>query len=413
MPEDTSDEKPGAPGRQKQDAMNVALVHDYLNQMGGAERVLLALHDLYPNAPIYTSIYDPLRVDPAFRRLDIRSSFMQRLPLVSKHHQPFLMLYPLAFERFDLGEYDLILSSSSAFAKGVVARPDAVHICYCHTPMRWAWSYQDYIACENLSAPVRALLPFFLQRLRRWDQATARHVDHFIANSPAVAQRIAACYRREAAIIPPPVATASYHISPTQDNYFLIVSRLVPYKRLDIAIEAFNQLRLPLKIIGTGRDRPRLERLAGPTIEFLGWLPDQQVQRYLARCQALIHPGAEDFGLTPLEAQASGRPVIAYGAGGALISVIDGVTGILFHERSKEALAEAVAAFRPHQFDPLTLRCHAEQFDIARFQQCIAEFIDAAVGAGEQAHERPTGARMQELDSRKRPSPKGQQVEVI
>ncbi len=357
--------------------MNVALVHDYLNQMGGAERVLLALHDLYPDAPIFTSIYDPERVDPAFRRLDIRTSFMQRLPLIRKHHQPYLMLYPLAFERLDLRAYDLILSSSSAFAKGIMTRPDAVHICYCHTPMRWAWSYQDYIEGEKVLAPARAFLPFFMRRLRQWDQATAQRVDHFIANSPVVAQRIADYYQYEATIIPPPIATTNYRISPTQEGYFLVLSRLVPYKRIDIAIEACNQVGLPLKIIGAGRDRARLERMAGPTIEFLGWLPDEQVQRYLARCQALIHPGTEDFGLAPLEAQASGRPVIAYGAGGALTSVIDGVTGLFFHERSPRALAEALATFRPDRFDPLAARRHAESFDIARFQQRIAAFIAA------------------------------------
>jgi glycosyltransferase involved in cell wall biosynthesis len=385
------------PAIQKQVSMNVALVHDYLNQMGGAERVLLALHDLYPGAPIFTSMYDPERVDPAFRQCDIRSTFMQRLPGVSKHHQPYLMLYPLAFERLDLRAYDLILSSSSAFAKGVITRPDAIHICYCHTPMRWAWSYQDYIEGEKLVSPVRAFLPFFMRRLRQWDQATSSRVDHFIANSPVVAQRIAACYHHEAAIIPPPVTIANYRISPIQESYFLVVSRLIPYKRIDIAIEACNRLQLPLKIIGTGRDRARLEQLAGPTIEFLGWLPDEQVQRYLARCQALIHPGAEDFGLTPLEAQASGRPVIAYGAGGALTSVIDGVTGLFFHERSPHALAEVLAAFQPDRFDPLVARRHAEAFDIARFQQRIAEFIEAKTALN--AHIRQKGTRTVSLSS--------------
>jgi glycosyltransferase involved in cell wall biosynthesis len=357
--------------------MKVALVHDYLNQMGGAERVLLALHALYPDAPIYTSIYDPERVDPAFQRIEVRSSFMQRLPLIMKHHQPFLMLYPYAFERHDLREYDLILSSSSAFAKGIISRPDALHICYCHTPMRWVWSYQEYIERERLGPMARAFLPFFIQRLRLWDQVTARRVDHFIANSPIVAQRIATCYRSAAVVIPPPVDTARYFTSANQEDYFLIVSRLVPYKRIDIAIEAFNTLRLPLKIIGAGRDRPRLERLAGPTIEFLGWLPDQQVQRYLAHCRALIHPGAEDFGLVPLEAQASGRPVIAYGAGGALTSVVDGLTGLFFYDQTPEALAQTVRNFQPDQFDPLLIRHHAEAFDIRHFQRRIAQFIAA------------------------------------
>ncbi len=363
--------------------MKVALVHDYLNQMGGAERVLLALHELYPDAPIYTSIYAPQRVDPAFGRLDIRASFMQRLPLVTRHHQPFLPLYPLAFERLDLRAYDLILSSSSAFAKGGIAPPGALHICYCHTPMRWAWSYQDYIAGERVGPLPRLLLPLLMRRLRAWDQATARRVDHFIANSPLVAQRIASYYQREAVVIPPPVETVNYSLAPVQENFFLIVSRLVPYKRIDLAIEAFNRLRLPLKIIGIGRDRARLERLAGPTITFLGWLPDAQVRDYLARCRALIHPGAEDFGLTPLEAQASGRPVIAYGAGGALSSVIEGVTGLFFRERSPSALAEAVQRFRPDQFDPQTIRHHAEEFDIRRFQQRVARFIQASLTARE------------------------------
>lgn len=363
--------------------MKVALVHDYLNQMGGAERVLLALHALYPDAPIYTSIYDPERVDPAFQRIEIRSSFMQRLPLVMKHHQSFLMLYPYAFERHDLREYDLILSSSSAFAKGIISRPDALHICYCHTPMRWVWSYQDYIKRERLGPMARALLPFFIERLRLWDQVAARRVDHFIANSPIVAQRIATYYRSKAVVIPPPVDTSRYHPSGRQENYFLIVSRLVPYKRIDIAIQAFNALRLPLKIIGAGRDRPQLERLAGPTIEFLGWLPDQQVQHYLAHCRALIHPGAEDFGLVPLEAQASGRPVIAYGAGGALTSVVDGLTGLFFYEQTPEALAQVVQNFQADQFDPLLIRRHAETFDIRHFQRRIAQFIAARLNATE------------------------------
>jgi len=367
--------------------MKVALVHDYLNQMGGAERVLLALHELYPDAPIYTSIYAPQRVDPAFSRLDVRSSFMQRLPLVTRHHQPFLPFYPLAFERLDLRAYDLIVSSSSAFAKGVKVRPDALHICYCHTPMRWAWSYQEYIAGEKLGPAPRLLLPLLMRRLRHWDRGTARRVDHFIANSPMVAERIASYYQSDAVVIPPPVETAHYFLSPIQEDYFLIVSRLVPYKRIDIAIEAFNQLRLPLKIIGIGRDQARLERLAGPTITFLGWLPDAEVRHYLANCQALIHPGAEDFGLTPLEAQASGRPVIAYGAGGALTSVIAGVTGVFFHERSPGALAEAIQRFRPDQFDPLTIRRHAEAFDIRRFQQRVAQFIEASLAASSEARQ--------------------------
>lgn len=354
--------------------MKVALVHDYLNQMGGAERVLLALHELYPDAPIYTSFYDPQRVDPSFRWMEIRTSWMQRLPLVIRYHQPFLPLYPLAFERLDLRDYDLILSSSSAFAKGIHVRADAVHICYCHTPMRWAWS-QDYLNSERLGPLAHLLLPGILRRLRRWDWNTAQRVDSFIANSPEVAQRISDCYHREATIIPPPVDTSRYHISAVQEPFFLIVSRLVPYKRLDIAIEACNTLRLPLKIIGTGRDRRHLERLAGPTVELLGWLPDEQVRLALARCQAFISTGEEDFGLAMLEAQASGRPVIAYGAGGARSSIIAGITGLFFYQQTAEALMEALRSFQANRFDPQRIRRHAETFDAARFRQRVMQHI--------------------------------------
>jgi glycosyltransferase involved in cell wall biosynthesis len=363
--------------------MKIALVHDYLNQMGGAERVLLALHALYPDAPIYTSLYDPARVDPTFQQMDVRPSFLQHLPLARRHHQLFLLLYPFAFERLDMREYDLVISSSSAFAKGVITRPDALHICYCHTPMRWVWAYQDYVQRERLGALVRLLLPFAITPLRVWDQMSATRVDYFIANSPAVAQRIAKYYRRSAVIIPPPVATSSHALSPVQDDYFLIVSRLIPYKRLDLAIEACNHLRLPLKIIGEGRDWRRLERLAGPTIEFLGHIPDEQVRLMLARCQALIHPGEEDFGLAPLEAQASGRPVIAYAGGGALTSIIEGVTGVFFRERSAYSLADALRSFRPADFDPQAIRRHAEEFDLACFQRRIRQVIAAKLAASE------------------------------
>jgi glycosyltransferase involved in cell wall biosynthesis len=366
--------------------MKVALVHDYLNQMGGAERVLLALHDLYPDAPVYTSFYDPQRVDPSFRWIEIRTSWMQRLPLVSRHHQPFLPLYPLAFERLDLGEYDLVLSSSSAFAKGINVRADALHICYCHTPMRWAWNSQDYLNSERMGPLAHLLLPSLIRRLRQWDWATAQRVDSFIANSPAVAQRIRDCYQREAAIIPPPVDTSRYYLSEVQEPFFLIVSRLVPYKRLDIAIQACNRLQLPLKIIGTGRDQPRLERLAGPTVELLGWLPDEQVRLALSRCQALISTGEEDFGLAMLEAQASGRPVIAYGAGGALSSIIEGSTGSFFYQQTPEALMDVLRCFQADQFDPQVIRRHAEAFDTARFRQRITQHISDQLAQNDVLH---------------------------
>ena len=361
--------------------MQVAIVHDLLNQMGGAERVLLALHDLFPQAPIYTSIYDAQVVDKRFHALDIRTSFMQRLPFVLNHHQPYLPLYPFAFEGLNLSEYDLVVSSSWAFAKGIVTRPEALHLCYCHTPMRYAWHYEDYVGRERLGRVSRMLLPPFITWLRGWDYATAARVDYYVANSPVVAARIAKYYRRDSVVIPPPVDTARFTVSPDHDDYFLIVSRLIPYKRIDIAVRAFARLGLPLRIIGSGRDEAMLRRMAPKNVQFLGRLPDEQVRAQLARCRALIFPGEEDFGITPVEAQASGRPVIAYGAGGALASIVAGTTGTFFAEQTPESLADAVANFRDEDFDPAVIRRHAEEFDTQRFMRRFAQFAEAKIAS--------------------------------
>jgi glycosyltransferase involved in cell wall biosynthesis len=364
--------------------MKVALVHDYLNQMGGAERVVLALHEMFPEAPIYTSIYDPGRVDTAFQSIDIRTSFMQKLPLVKKHHQPFLPFYPFAMERLDLRGYDLILSSSSAFGKGVVTRPETMHICYCHTPMRWCWNYDEYVQRERLGGIARNILPFFITGLRVWDQTSSMRVDHFIANSPVVADRIRKYYRRDAVVIPPPVEASRFTFDATTraEEYFLIVSRLMPYKRIDLAIEACNRLQLPLVIIGSGRDENRLKSIAGPTIRFMGRLSDEEVLHYYAHCRAFILPGEEDFGITPLEAQASGRPVIAYAAGGALASVIDSVTGTFFQKQNVESLVEVLESFDERRYDPQTIRNHALEFDKPRFHRRILQFIEAKMSEG-------------------------------
>ncbi len=364
--------------------MKVALVHDYLNQMGGAERVVMAFHEIFPDAPIYTSIYDPQRVDPAFQKMDIRTSFMQKLPMVTKHHQPYLPFYPFAMEKLDLRGYDLVLSSSSAFGKGVITRPETLHICYCHTPMRWCWNYDEYIEREQLGKAARTILPFFITGLRVWDQASAMRVDHFIANSPVVAERIQKYYRRDAVIIPPPVEASRFPFDPTSEteDYFFIASRLIPYKRIDLAIEACNRLRLPLLISGSGRDLERLQKLAGPTIRFLGRLPDDQITHYFMHCRAFLFPGEEDFGITPLEAQACGRPVIAYGAGGALASIVDGTTGVFFHEQTVESLVEVLASFNERAFDPHVIHNHALEFDTPRFHRRILQFIEAKLSEG-------------------------------
>ena len=364
--------------------MKVALVHDYLNQMGGAERVLMALHEIFPDAPIYTSIYDPKRVDPAFQNMDIRTSFMQKLPLVTKYHQPYLPLYPFAMESLDLRGYDLVLSSSSAFSKGVITRPETMHICYCHTPMRWCWNYYEYVEREHLGRVARTILPFLITRLRVWDQMSSMRVDYFIANSPVVAERIRKYYRREAVIVPPPVDASRFTFDPnTQlEDYFLIVSRLIPYKRIDLAIQACNQLQLPLVIIGSGRDEEALKKMAGPTIRFMGRLSDEEVLYYFAHSRAFLFPGEEDFGITPLEAQAAGRPVIAYGAGGALACIIDGITGAFFHEQTVESLIEVLTSFNEHKYHPQTIRNHALEFDKPRFHRRTLQFVEAKMSEG-------------------------------
>ncbi|MBO9319967.1 MAG: glycosyltransferase [Chloroflexus sp.] len=360
--------------------MRVALVHDYLNQYGGAERVLEALHELFPAAPVYTSIFDPTTMPATYQHWDIRTSFMQHLPAWRSQFRRYVALYPTAFERFDLSGYDLIISSSSAFAKGIIPRPGALHICYCHTPMRFAWRTDDYVAREQINGIQARLLPFILNYLRIWDTVSANRVDLFVANSHEVAGRIARYYRRPAMVIPPPIDLPPYEPQPPEE-FYLAGGRLIPYKRLELVIEAFNRLRLPLKIFGDGRDRSRLERMAGPNIEFLGWIDETTRLDLFARCRAFIFPGEEDFGITPLEVLAMGRPVIAYAAGGALETLIDGVTGRFFYHPTAAALAAAVALSRTDQIDPIVLRRHAEGFSRERFLKAFRSFVDKALSA--------------------------------
>ncbi len=361
----------------------VAIVHDWLNQHGGAERVLEVLHDLFPDAPVYTSIFDPKAMPPEYRNWKIITSFMQTLPGVTRRHQWYLPLYPLAFDSFDLAEYDLVISVSSGFCHGVLVRADACHLNYCLTPPRFLWNFEAYVGREAVGPLLRAALRPLISLLRVWDAVAAQRVDFFVGISRVVVGRIRRIYRREAWLLHPPVETDRFKPADRFDDYFLVVSRLVPYKRVDLAVEAANRLRVPLLVVGDGRDRPRLERLAGPTVKFLGRLPTAQVADLMARCRALVFPGEEDFGLVPVVAMASGRPVIAYAAGGALDTVIEGRTGVLFREQTAEALAEAIAAFRPGDFDPDGLRAFARQFDTAEFKGKFLALVERAVaGAG-------------------------------
>ncbi len=360
--------------------MRLALVHDYLNQYGGAERVLEELHALWPAAPIFTSMYAPTIMPASYRKWDIRASFMQRLPGVVPHYQKYLLAYPLAFETFQLGGYDVVLSNSSGWAKGVLTPPETLHLCYCLTPMRWAWSYRDYVDRERVGPALRWAMWLAVHYLRLWDVASAQRVDRFLAISRAVAARIRKYYRREAEVIHPPVAVERFTPCPAPDDppFYLIVSRLIPYKRVDLAVDAFNRLGWPLKIVGDGRDRAALQARARANVEFLGRLPDDAVRELMARCHAFVFPGLEDFGIAPVEAQAAGRPVVAYAGGGALDTVLDGETGVLFADQSADALADAVRRCADLRFDPLALRGHAERFSATRFHHELAAYVDRA-----------------------------------
>lgn len=356
--------------------MKVAIVHDWLNQRGGAENVLEALVEMFPQAPIYTSIYWPQVMPEVYRSWDIRTSFMDRLPLIKKHHQPFLPLYPLVFEQFDLRGYDLVISNKSAFCHGVITGPATLHICYCLTPTRFLWDYSGYVEREELGKLTRWALPPFLNYLRLWDRIAADRVDHFIAISQAVGQRIQKFYRHESVVIYPPVSTTRYAPVDGGDDYFLIISRLIPYKRIDLAVQAFNQLGFPLVIVGDGRDKENLKKMARSNVKFMGRVPDEEMRQLMARCRAFIFPGLEDFGIAPVEAQAAGRPVIAFAGGGALDTVVEGVTGTFFHELSPKALAEVVSNFDDILYNSSVIREHAVKFDTEVFKQHLRQFIE-------------------------------------
>jgi len=359
--------------------MRLALVHDWLTNLAGSERVLLALHELYPHAPIYTSVFVPSQF-PQLADAEVRTSFLQRVPGARTRHQAFSLLRTVAFERFDLSEYDVVISSSHAEAKGVITRPETLHICYCYTPIRYYWSgYHHYLQNPRFGALnplVKAVMPYLSSYLRVWDRCAADRVDHFVAISRHVAARIKKYYRREAEVIYPPVNTSWLRPSSSVDDFFLLVGRLIPYKRADIAVEAFNRLGLPLKIAGTGSELESLRRMAKPNVEFLGRVSDQELAELYSRCLALIFPQEEDFGIVPLEAMAAGRPVIAYRAGGALETVVEGETGLFFDRQDAECLADAVRRFDPGRFEPRKARAQALRFDVEVFKSEMARMVD-------------------------------------
>jgi len=357
--------------------MRVALVHDYLNQYGGAERVLEAFCEIWPDAPIYTLVYDRQKTGRAFEGRRIKTSFLQKIPFVKSHHRPFLMLMPLAIESFDLAKYDVVISDSASFAKGVITRPNTLHICYCHTPTRYLWDdSHKYIREFGYPGFVKKIIPLFMNYLRIWDEAAASRPDKFIANSQCVKERIKKYYGQNSEVINPPVKTDIFYVADRTENYFLAAGRFLSYKRFDLIISAFNRLGWPLKIIGSGPELKRLKNIAGQNIEFLGQVPDSKIRDFYANCQAFIFPQEEDFGIVAAEAMASGRPVVAYSAGGALEIVKDGETGILFGEQSVDSLIGALKRFKETKFDSRLIRQHALGFDKEIFKGKIKEFVE-------------------------------------
>jgi len=363
--------------------MKVAIIHDWLTGMRGGERCLEVFCELFPQAHLYTLVYIPGSVSPPIEQMPIRTSFIQNLPFSRRGYRKYLPLFPMAVERFNLKGYDLILSCSHCVAKGIIPPPDALHISYVLTPMRYAWDmYGEYFR-ENKNR----MVPLFMHYLRMWDVTSSQRVDHFICVSKHVENRIKKFYRREAEVIQPPVDTKRFRLHDKKEDYFLIVSSFVPYKRVDLAVETFNCLGFPLKIIGSGPEEKRLRSKARSNVEFLGWLPDEAVVDWYSRCRALIFPGEEDFGIVPLEAMACGKPVIAYGRGGALETIIPydqeikpkrGIpTGLFFQEQNVNSLIDALKRFGQiePEFDPVSIRDHVLQWDREIFKEKIKKSI--------------------------------------
>ncbi|MGH7232347.1 MAG: glycosyltransferase [Nitrospiraceae bacterium] len=381
--------------------MKVALVHDWLTGMRGGERCLEVFCELFPRADLYTLLHLPGTVSNPIAQRRIITSFIQRLPLAGRRYRYYLPLFPLAIERLDLQGYDLVISSSHCVAKGIRAPAGAYHLSYVHTPMRYIWDqYDAYFGRGNAGLLTRVLMRAIRPRLQAWDVASSDRVSRFVAISDHVAHRIRNAYGRDAVVVYPPVNWRSFDVLHKHDGFYLMVTALAPYKRVDLAIEAANRLRCRLKIIGTGQDEARLTRQAGPTVEFLGWQADEIVRQYYMQCQALLFPGEEDFGIVPLEAMACGKPVIAFAKGGALETVMpvnpraegeerrdmpllpaDNPTGVFFYEQTVESLIDAIQLFERNRplFDPKAIRAHVEPFDRDHFKTRISDLINQAL----------------------------------
>ncbi|MFA6438030.1 MAG: glycosyltransferase [Bacteriovoracaceae bacterium] len=361
-------------------SMKVALVHDWCTGMRGGEKCLEVLCEIFPEAPIYTLLHNKGTMSATIERHVFITSFINALPAKTTQYRKYLPLFPFAIAQFDLSEYDLVISTSHAVAKNVRVRKDAVHICYCFTPMRYVWDmYDQYFGKDKASLPIRIVMKLIAPLLRWWDVKTAAHVTYFIAISEEIRKRIQKHYHRDAEMIYPPVDIEQFQLSTVQGDFFLIVSALVPYKRVDLAVKAFNANGKHLVIAGTGPENGKLRAMAKPNIQFLGWQSDDELAQLYGRCKALIFPGVEDFGIVPLEAQASGKPVIAFRQGGALETIVDGITGIFFGSQTAESLQNAIQRCSLIKFNPQAIREHAVRFSRTNFRQNIGRSIDEKV----------------------------------
>jgi len=355
--------------------MRVALVHDYLAQDGGAERVLKAMTEIWPEAPIFVLFHDPKKIDyiPSEK---IRETFLAKIPGIKNNFPWFLPWMPVATERHDLSDFDVVISSSSVFAKGIITPPHALHISYCHTPARFLWADgHNYLTDLKRSWLIKLMLPPLMHRLRLWDQMSTERVDRFIANSHTVRQRIQKYYRRDSVVINPPANVITNNYPTAIGDYYAAGGRLVPYKRLDLVIKVFNRLGEKLKIFGTGPELNYLKKIAKPNIEFLEKITEEEKINLLAGAKAFIHPQLEDFGITPIESMAVGRPVIAYGKGGATETISHNETGVFFPEQTWESLFETIVRFNPNEWDSQKLRERAARFGLEKFKTEIEKYV--------------------------------------
>jgi len=358
--------------------LKVAIVAEELTQLGGAERVLDAIMEIFPKSPIYTLVWDKEKTQHVYDKFDVRTSFIQKMPFGIKKYKWYLPFFPKAIEAFDFSEFDLIISSSSALIKGIKTEKRQTHICYCHTPTRYLWSdVKDYLKTAPIPAIVRPIMPLVVKALRKWDLVASRRPDFYIANSHNIQNKIKKYYGRESIVIYPPVETDKFKIATELGDYYLITGRVEPYKKVDLVVEAFNRSGRKLKVIGSGTRKEELARTAKPNVEFMGRVSDEELSAAYSKCLAFIFPPEEDFGIVPVEAMAAGRPVVAFKKGGALETVVAGVTGEFFFPQTPLALNQTLKKFKPKKYDSQKIREHAKKFDKEVFKTQLIEYIES------------------------------------